>query len=131
MAIHKFTRAIVSGQPITMFGDGSTRRDYTFVDDIVAGTVAAIERTMPGAYTVYNLGGTTTTSLSDLIAQIEQTLDKKAIIQSAALQPGDVPITYADITNSKRDLDYQPKTALQDGLTAFWDWFRRFELGGS
>jgi len=131
MAIHKFTRSIVAGQPITMFGDGSTRRDYTYVADIVAGTVAAIERIVPNAYNIYNLGGTTTTSLTSLIAIIEQTLDKKATIQRAAHQPGDVPITYADITNAKRDLDYQPVTSLEDGVAAFWDWFRRFELGSS
>lgn len=124
MAIHKFVRAIDQGQPITLFGDGTTRRDYTFIGDIVAGTLAATERVQPGSYNVYNLGGTQTTSLAELVSAIETAVGKKAVIERQPLQPGDVPVTYADITNSGRDLDYAPTTPLTDGLKKFWEWYR-------
>jgi UDP-glucuronate 4-epimerase len=124
MAIHKFAAAISAGKPITLFGDGSTRRDYTFISDIVAGTVAAVERVEPGSYTIYNLGGTHTTSLAELVALVEETVGKRAIIERLPLQPGDVPITFADITNSSRDLDYAPTTGLSEGIGAFWDWYQ-------
>ncbi len=127
MAIHRFFRAIHDGTSITMYGDGSSRRDYTFIEDIVAGTVAACERVEPGAYRIYNLGGTQTTSLADLIEQIQQTMGKRAEIRRAPNQPGDVPITYADITNSKADLDYAPTTPLSVGLSRFWEWFQAHE----
>jgi UDP-glucuronate 4-epimerase len=124
MAIHQFVRDVAAGVPITMFGNGSTRRDYTFIDDIVAGTVAAIERVQPGSYTIYNLGGTRTTSLSDLIAIIEKTLGRRAQIERRPIAPGDVPLTYADITNARRDLGYQPTTPIETGIARFWDWLR-------
>ena len=124
MAIHKFTRAIAAGEPIAMFGDGSARRDFTYIDDIVAGTVAAIERVQPGAFNTYNLGGEATTSLALLIAKIERITGKAAHIHRRPNQPGDVPITSADITRARQDLDYEPKTCLEDGLAAFWSWFR-------
>ncbi|MCG8425410.1 MAG: NAD-dependent epimerase/dehydratase family protein [Proteobacteria bacterium] len=124
MAIHKFITAVASDQPITLFGDGSTRRDYTFIDDIVAGIVAACERVEPGSFNIYNLGGTHTTSLAELVDIVEATVGKKARIERLPLQPGDVPITYADITNSSRDLDYRPSMGLSDGIRAFWDWQR-------
>ncbi|HUH03652.1 MAG TPA: NAD-dependent epimerase/dehydratase family protein [Kofleriaceae bacterium] len=125
MAIHKFTAAIAAGKPITLFGDGSTRRDYTFIKDIVAGTVASVERVQPGSYTIYNLGGTQTTSLAELVALVEDTVGKRATIERLPLQPGDVPITYADISNSSRDLGYAPTTGLREGVRAFWDWYQR------
>ncbi|MBT8492756.1 MAG: NAD-dependent epimerase/dehydratase family protein [Deltaproteobacteria bacterium] len=124
MAIHKFVKAISAGQPITLFGDGSSRRDYTYIDDIVAGTVAAIERVEPGKYTVYNLGGTSTISLAELVQTIEDVLGKKAEIDRQPMQPGDVPITYADIENSARDLDYSPSTGVRDGIEKFWTWYQ-------
>lgn len=124
MAIHKFTAAIDAGEPIVMYGDGSSRRDYTFIDDIVSGTVAAIERARPGRFDIYNLGGTRTVSLAELIAAIERTVGKSAVVQREPMQPGDVPVTFADITNSARDLGYAPTTALEDGLVRFWDWYR-------
>jgi UDP-glucuronate 4-epimerase len=124
MAIHKFVKAIDSGQPITLFGDGSSRRDYTYIDDIVAGTVAAIERVEPGSYTIYNLGGTSTISLGELVQAIEDVVGKKAEIDRQPMQPGDVPITYADITNSARDLDYAPTTTVRDGIEKFWAWYQ-------
>jgi UDP-glucuronate 4-epimerase len=128
MAIHKFVRAIAAGWPIDFYGDGKSRRDYTFVDDIVRGVVAACERIEPGAYHVYNLGGTTTTSLSELVAIIERMTGKAALLDRQADQPGDVPITYADITSSARDLGYAPTTGLEDGVRAFWRWVQSEEL---
>src|SRR5690349_18877907 len=83
MAIAKFVRAIADGRPITMFGDGSSRRDYTFIDDIVSGVVAAVERVAPGAYEIYNLGGTRTISLAELIAVIERTVGVPAVVERA------------------------------------------------
>ena len=125
MAIHKFTRAITAGQPITLFGDGSSRRDYTFIDDIVAGTVAAIERIQPGRYELLNLGGTATISLRDLVSVIERTVGKPAVIDWQPTQPGDVPITYANVARARAALGYAPTTRIEDGVRRFWDWFQR------
>lgn len=125
MAIHKFVNAIAAGKPITLFGDGTSRRDYTFVDDIVAGTVAACERVQPGAFTIYNLGNTQTVGLRELVATIEEVLGKPATIDWQPNQPGDVPITFADITNARRDLDYQPTTDIRTGVAAFWTWYQQ------
>jgi UDP-glucuronate 4-epimerase len=127
MAIHKFVRAIDAGQPIAFFGDGESRRDYTFVGDIVRGVVAACERIAPGQHRIYNLGGTSTTSLADLVAVIERVVGKPATLDRQPDQPGDVPITFADITNAARDLGYAPTTGIEDGVRAFWRWFQ----GGS
>lgn len=125
MAIHKFAKAIRAGQPITVFGDGTSRRDYTFIDDIVSGVVASCERIEPGSYNIYNLGGTRTTSLSELIAVVEKVVGKRAIIDRQPLQPGDVSITYADITGAARDLDYAPTTTVEPGVAAFWRWYQQ------
>ena len=123
MAIHKFIHAMVEWQPITLFGDGNTRRDYTYVDDIVAGASAACERVEPGSFNIYNLGGTQTTSLAELVAIIEDILGRRANVERLPMQPGDVPITFADITNSARDLDYSPTTPPEVGIRRFWDWY--------
>jgi UDP-glucuronate 4-epimerase len=125
MAIHKFVRAAYEGSPISMFGDGSSRRDYTYIDDIVSGTVAAVERVERGAYRVYNLGGTHTTSLSELIDAVRRVTGRELAIEHLPDQPGDVPITFADISCAARDLDYQPTTDLETGVGRFWDWFQR------
>jgi UDP-glucuronate 4-epimerase len=124
MAISKFTTAISRGQPITLFGDGSSRRDYTFISDIVAGTVAAIERVEPARYEIYNLGGTRTISLSELVAIIEQTVGKSATIDWQPDQPGDVPVTYANIDRARAALGYEPTTAPADGVARYWAWTR-------
>jgi len=124
MAIHKFVKWVDEGTPITMFGDGSSRRDYTFVDDIVSGVVASIERIEPGAYNIYNLGGTHTHTLKGLINAVESAVGKQAQIEQLPDQPGDVPITFADITNARRDLGYEPTTHLEAGLEAFVRWYR-------
>ncbi len=124
MAIHKFTRAIARGEPITLFGDGSSRRDYTYIDDIVTGTVAAIERVAPGRFDIVNLGGTATTSLADLVSILERTVGKRAVIDRQPDQPGDVPLTFANIDKARALLDYAPSTRVEDGVARFWAWLR-------
>jgi UDP-glucuronate 4-epimerase len=124
MAIHKFVRAISAGTTISMFGDGTSRRDYTYIADIVAGTIAAIERVEPASFNIYNLGGTATIALAELIATIEHVVGKPAEIDRQPEQPGDVPITFADITNARRDLGYEPTTRVLEGVEQFWTWFQ-------
>lgn len=123
MAIAKFTAAIANRKPITLFGDGLTRRDYTFIDDIVTGVVAAIERVGPRAYEIINLGGTQTISLSELVSIIENIVGKSAVIERAPDQPGDVPITYANIDRARQLLDYAPTTRPDVGIERYWEWF--------
>jgi UDP-glucuronate 4-epimerase len=125
MAIAKFITAIARGAPITVFGDGSSRRDYTFVDDVVAGVVAAVERVAPGAYEIYNLGGTHTISLAELVAICERTVGKPAIVERQPEQPGDVPITYANVDRARAALGYAPTTRPDAGIPAFWQWAQR------
>lgn len=122
LAIHKFTRLIESGQTIPVFGDGSTRRDYTYIDDIIDGTVRAIDRC--SGYRIYNLGESKPIALSDLIAAIEKALGKKAKIERLPLQPGDVNQTYADVSLARAELGYEPSTDIDDGLARFVEWFR-------
>ena len=125
MAIAKFTQAIAAGKPITLFGDGSSRRDYTYIDDIVSGTVAAIERVQPGAYEIYNLGGTQTISLAELVETIERVVGKRAVIERQPDQPGDVPITYANIDRARAALGYAPTTRPDVGIERYWAWLSR------
>ena len=124
MAISKFIAAISEDRPITVFGDGSSRRDYTFIDDIVSGVVASIEAIQPGAYELINLGGTATISLADLISTVERVVGKTAKIDRQPPQPGDVPITYADVTRARALLGYEPTTKVADGVARQWEWFR-------
>jgi UDP-glucuronate 4-epimerase len=124
MAIAKFVAAIARGAPITMFGDGTSRRDYTFIDDIVSGVVAAIERVAPGAYEIYNLGGTQTISLAELIAICEAVVAKRAIVERQPDQPGDVPITYANVDRARAALGYAPTTRPETGVRHYWEWLR-------
>jgi UDP-glucuronate 4-epimerase len=120
MAIAKFVEAIAAGTPITLFGDGSSRRDYTFIDDIVTGTVAAIERVTPGAYEIFNLGGTGTISLAELVQIIERVVGKQAIIVRQPDQPGDVPITFANVDRARAALGYEPTTPPEVGIERYW-----------
>jgi UDP-glucuronate 4-epimerase len=122
LAIHQFTRRIHEGKPIDQFGDGTTRRDYTYVDDIIQGTVAALRYEGP-PFEVFNLGESETIELKDLIAAIERELGKKAKINRLPEQPGDVPLTCADITKAKRLLGYAPQTPFGQGLPRFVNWF--------
>jgi UDP-glucuronate 4-epimerase len=122
LAIHSFTRAIWEGRPIAQFGDGSTRRDYTYVDDIVQGIVACLDYSGQ-LCDVFNLGESQTTTLADLIRLIEKSLGKKAIIEQKPEQPGDVPVTYADITKARAVLGYNPRTKIDEGIPRFTEWF--------
>ena len=122
LAIHKFTRKIHAGEPIDQFGDGTTRRDYTYIDDIIQGTIAALKYDGP-IFDVFNLGESDTIQLKDLIAEIERALGKKAEINRLPEQPGDMPLTCADISKSRKLLGYHPKTKFGDGLPKFVDWF--------
>lgn len=123
MAIHLFARAILDGTPLPLHGDGSSSRDYTYIDDIVTGVLAAIDRTVKvPAYRIYNLGGSETTALAELVAHLERILGKKAQIQRHPDQPGDVPRTYADLTRAKAELGYAPTTTVQVGLERFSAW---------
>lgn len=123
LAIHQFTRRITRGEPIDQFGDGTTRRDYTYIDDIVQGVMAALQ--YDGAmFDIFNLGESETVSLSELIAALESALGCKAKVNLLPEQPGDVPLTCADISKARRLLGYQPATKLRDGLPKFVEWFR-------
>ena len=124
LAIHSFTRAIFEGRPIAQFGDGSTRRDYTYVDDILGGITASLGYEGP-LCDVFNLGENQTTTLSDLIAMIEKALGKKADIERKPEQPGDVPVTFADITKARALLGYDPRTKITEGIPKFVEWFLR------
>ena len=122
MAIHKFARLIEEGGPVPMFGDGSTRRDYTYVDDVVSGTLAALDRC--AGYEIYNLGGSRMVTLADLIEKIAQALGKRPRIERRPEEPGDVPVTCADVTKAGERLGYAPRVPLEEGLARFVAWFR-------
>ena len=123
LAIHKFARLISAGKPIPVFGDGTTRRDYTYVDDIIDGVVAAIGYDKSD-YEVINLGESRTVELRELIALLEKELDAHAIIDRQPSQPGDVPQTFADISKARNLLGYNPSTQIEEGLRKFVEWFR-------
>lgn len=123
LAIHKFARLIEDGKPIPVYGDGSMMRDFTYIDDIIDGTVAGIKKC--AGYNIYNLGESRPVTVNNLIGEIEKTLGKKAVIERLPLQLGDVERTYADITKARRDLGYNPNTDISDGLKYFVEWFRQ------
>lgn len=122
LAIHKFARLISEGKRIPVFGDGTTRRDYTYVDDIIAGVRAAIDYDQTN-YEVINLGESRTVELRELISLIEKELGRTARIDRQPPQPGDVPQTFADITKARRLLGYDPQTQIEDGIRQFIEWF--------
>ena len=124
LAIHQFTRKIHAGDPIDQFGDGTTRRDYTYIDDIIQGTMAALSYDGP-LFEIFNLGESETIQLKDLISAIENTVGKKANINRLPEQPGDMPLTCADTSKAKNLLGYNPTTKFEDGLPRFVDWFLR------
>jgi UDP-glucuronate 4-epimerase len=126
LAIHQFTRRIYAGQPIDQFGDGSTRRDYTYIDDVIEGTMAALKYDGP-LFEIFNMGESETIQLKDLIAAIENALGKKAKINRLPEQPGDMPLTCADISKARKLLGYNPTRRLRDGLPRFIDWFLRMK----
>jgi UDP-glucuronate 4-epimerase len=122
MAIHRFTRLIEEGREVPVYGDGTARRDFTYIDDAVAAVVAAIERRLP--YEILNIGEAETVSLMELVSLIEGALGRKATVKHYPVQPGDVPITSADIGRANRLLGYDPKTPLKAGLAKFVEWYR-------
>lgn len=128
LAIHKFTALIESGKPVPIFGDGNSGRDYTYIDDIVAGVMASLEYEPPllhGArYDVLNLGNSHPVTLRELVSLLENTTGRRAILEFKPAQPGDVPLTWADISKSSRLLGYRPGTSLTDGLEKFVSWYR-------
>jgi UDP-glucuronate 4-epimerase len=123
LAIHKFSRLIWEEKPIPVFGDGTSRRDYTFIDDVIEGVRAAIDYDKSN-YEIFNLGESETVELSHLIELLEENLGKKAIIERKPMQPGDVPVTFADISKARELLNYNPQTKIEDGIPKFTDWFK-------
>jgi UDP-glucuronate 4-epimerase len=125
LAIHTFTHSIWTGQPIRVFGDGASARDYTYVDDIVDGMLAALDRPAPLAYEIINLGNSLPVQLSALISLIEGALGRTAVIEQAPEQPGDVQLTYADIGKAQRLLGYRPRVQIEEGIQRFSSWYLR------
>jgi len=130
LAIHKFTELLESGRPLPVFGDGLSGRDYTFVEDIVAGILAAMEYSpAPGEggsrFDIFNLGNSHPVRLAELLKMLEKVTGRKAARQQLPEQPGDVPITWADISKAKRFLGYEPQTPIEKGLERFVEWYRR------
>ncbi len=123
LAIHKFARLISEGKPIPVFGDGTTRRDYTYIDDIIAGVRSAIDYDKSN-YEVINLGESRTVELGELIGLLEKELDMPAVIERQPMQPGDVPQTFADIRKARRLLGYDPQTPIEAGIRLFVEWFQ-------
>ena len=123
LAIHKFARLISEGRPIPVFGDGTTRRDYTYIDDIISGVRAAIDYE-GSAHEVVNLGESRTVELRELIALLEKELGRVAVTDRQPTQPGDVPRTFADITKARRLLGYDPQTQIEEGIRKFVGWFK-------
>lgn len=126
LAIHKFTKAIFKDKPVTMYGEGNSSRDYTYVGDTVKGIISAINYSNSD-FEIINLGNNYTISLKELIQAIELVTGKKAIIEKQPDQPGDVPKTFADISKAKELLGYNPQTEFKVGLQLFYNWFRENE----
>ena len=127
LAIHKFSRLMTEGRPIPVFGDGTMRRDYTYIDDIIQGVMAAIDYDR-SKFEIFNLGESETTELAELISLLERSLSLPAIIDRQPMQPGDVPATYADISKARELLGYKPSTKISEGIPKFVNWFRESRL---
>lgn len=123
MAPYLFTRWIFDGQPLKMFGDGNTYRDYTYIDDIVAGVVATVDADLP--FEIVNLGNSQTVMLRDFIGIVEELVGRKANIVQMPPQPGDVPRTCADVSKARRLLGYDPQTPFTEGMARFVEWYRQ------
>lgn len=126
LAIHKFTKMIENGEEIPFYGDGSTKRDYTYISDIVDGIIKTVDfiENNTDVYEIFNLGESQTISLSEMVSTIEEVLGKKAKIKRMPMQPGDVNVTFADVSKAKRLLGYTPTTEFKDGIIKFVKWFR-------
>jgi UDP-glucuronate 4-epimerase len=123
MAIHKFAQLLVDGKPVPRYGDGSTARDYTFIEDIVKGVVAAVDRCTGPAFRIYNLGNSRTVRLDELIEELAASLGVPPLYLPLPEQPGDVPLTFADVTRARDELGYVPTTPIEPGLQRFASWF--------
>ncbi|OGL42807.1 MAG: epimerase [Candidatus Schekmanbacteria bacterium RBG_13_48_7] len=123
MAIHYFTKLIVNNMKIPVFGDGTSRRDYTYIDDIISGVMNAVDRCK--GFEIYNLGESKTIELRELIRILEQAIGQKAAIEHHPNQPGDVPATYADISRARKYLEYNPSFDVSEGVSRFVDWYLR------
>lgn len=126
MAIHRFTTLIYQGKEIPMYGDGTSRRDYTYISDIIDGIISALDREFD--YEIINLGNSKTVELRELISLIEANLGKKAKTRSLPPQPGDLPITYADISKAKKLLNYNPQVDIEEGITRFVEWYKSGQI---
>ena len=130
MAIAAFARHILDGTPLPFFGDGTTARDYTYIDDIVDGVIASLDSTADGGATakeghlVFNLGGSRTTTLAQLVVLLETALGKKAVLDRRPLQPGDVPITFADCSRAETLLGYRSRVPIEEGIARYCAWLR-------
>ena len=131
MAVYGFADAILSGTPIRLFNEGTLRRDFTYIDDIVSGILGAVDRVPESVegtppHRIYNLGNNRPETVSRLVAILEQAIGKTAIIRHEPMQAGDVTATFADIEESRRDLGFNPLTTLQDGIERFVSWLRAY-----
>jgi UDP-glucuronate 4-epimerase len=130
LAISKFSRLIEDGLPIDKYGDGHTARDYTFISDIVDGIIGAVNYRSGPICDIFNLGGSQTVTLNELIATIEQAVGKKAIINQMPEQPGDVPLTSADVSKARELLHFRPTTTIEQGVPRYVEWFHRMRAEG-
>lgn len=126
LAISKFTRLVDAEKPVPRYGDGSTARDYTFIDDIVHGIIASLGYE-GDPFDVFNLGGSDPITLNELIAAVESAVGKKAIIENLPMQPGDVPRTFADVSKAKALLSYEPRTTIRQGVPKYVEWYREMQ----
>jgi UDP-glucuronate 4-epimerase len=131
LAISKFTRSIEDGKPIDKYGAGHTKRDYTYISDIVDGIMGALAFEGQPLASIYNLGGSQTVSLNDMISTIERAVGKTALINAMPEQPGDVPLTSADVSKATRDLGFKPTTHIDEGIPRFVEWFRQMRAEGN
>jgi UDP-glucuronate 4-epimerase len=129
MAAYIFARKIAAGEPISVFNGGEMWRDFTYIDDVVQGTLAAIDRVPSGPlpHRLYNLGNQHSEKLTDFVAEIERALGKRAVVRCEPMPPGDVMRTYADIDDSRRDLGFEPHIKISEGVPRFIEWFRSYE----
>jgi UDP-glucuronate 4-epimerase len=123
LAIHKFTKLIMEGKPLPFYGDGSTERDYTYIDDVVDGILSAMYNLK--GYDIFNIGESKTISLTKMVATLENILGKKAILETLPMQPGDVEKTYADVSKAKQALGYNPTFSFENGIKEFVDWYSK------
>jgi len=124
MAVHAFTRSIEEGKPLVIFGDGSARRDFTYIDDIVDGVLRALDRA--DGYRIYNLGESRTRTVTELVEVLKAALGRPdAVVDHRPAEAGDVPLTCADVTLARAELGYEPTTSLEEGVARFVRWYRR------